>query len=152
MPNKDPQGPSGAICALKCVLALLVVATLAFAFTLPDSPHDEPDGRAALDTPAVREALALERELLTIEAKMHLSLSWSLHQTELARRHAHVSAIACSSAADHAKDTLRLAERALRRSIRQAARANAKPTHPASKSADAPEPKQAADENGQRSG
>src|SRR5690606_32926149 len=101
---------------------------------------------------AIREAAALEQELLTIEAKMHLSLAWTLHQAELARRHAQVSAIACSSAADHAQDTLRLAEKAMRRSIRQAARINAKPALPDSEGADVPAPTQNTAHNGHRSG
>lgn len=153
MPNKDPQGPTSAAWAVNCVLALLAMIALISTIKLSGSFHDEPVPHTTLRTPAIREAAALEQELLTIEAKMHLSLSWTLHQTELARRHAQVSAIACSSAADHAQDTLRLAQKAMRRSIRQEARANAKQALPDNEGAETPAvPAQTAARNGHRSG
>lgn len=153
MSNKDPQGPTSAAFAGRCAQALVVtMAALILAFNLSSAIRGEPERREVQQTPAIREAAALEQELLNIEARMHQSLSWTLHQTELARRHTQVSAIACMSAEDHAKDTLRLAQKAMRRTLRQAARANATDAESKSDGSATSEPAQAGTRRGHRSG
>lgn len=143
MQHKDRRGPPGA-CTLRIGRYLRTLATLAalgLAFELGRStgPVTVPPA-APVETPATRQAQALETELAVLEAKLHQGMAWTQHQGELARRHEQVSAIACEAAVSHAQSAERLAQKAARRSVRQAARKQESSPAPGHEAPDPPEP------------
>jgi hypothetical protein len=95
--------PSGALAALVAVFVLGRLST-----THPARP--------TVDTPALREAVEVDRSLSDLEAKLTEGEQWVVENTELKRRHERVSALACTAAVAQKDDAVRLArEKAARR-------------------------------------
>jgi len=143
MQRKDPRGPPGAWSKRtgRYLRRLTALAALGVAFELgrSTSPALVPPS-PPVATPATRQAQALEMELEALEARLHQGMAWTQHHGELARRHEQISAIACEAAVSHAQSAERLAQKAVRRSIRQAARKRETPPAPGREATEQPEP------------
>lgn len=91
------------------IVGVLVLAAFLVGRITSPPPHTAPD------TAAVREATALLASLDGLEAEITSARAGTDHNTELARRHDHVTAIACENAVAHLKSSEELARRSLRR-------------------------------------
>ncbi len=113
-------------------LASALVVAAAFAFGRWSAREASP---RKLDTPAVRQAARLEREVDAVEARLAAGQGWAMEGEDLRRRHQHVSELQCENAKMQLAISARLHAAELRKRARLRAVAESEiarpPTPPA---------------------